>query len=100
MVILGHICHGIGEADSRKLMKKCFDALKPGGRLLVIEFVPNDLRTGEKMPLLFALEMLLETPQGDVFTVKEFKRWLNLAGFKKIGTLKAIFPTTAILGIK
>jgi ubiquinone/menaquinone biosynthesis C-methylase UbiE len=100
MILLGHICHGIGEVESRRLMKKCFDALKPGGRLIVVEYVPNDLRTGEKMPLLFALEMLLETPHGDVFTVKELKRWLNLAGFKKTGTLKAVYPTTVILGIK
>jgi len=100
LILLGHVCHGLGELESRRLIKKCFDALRPGGRLLIGEFVPNDLRTGETVPLLFGIEMAVHTPHGDVFTAKEFKRWLNLAGFKKVGTYKALYPATVIVGQK
>jgi 2-polyprenyl-3-methyl-5-hydroxy-6-metoxy-1,4-benzoquinol methylase len=100
LILLGHVCHGMGELESRRLIKKCFDALNPGGRLLIGEIVPNDLRTGEAVPLLFGIEMAVHTPHGDVFTAKEFKRWLNLAGFKKVGTYKALYPTTVIVGQK
>jgi len=97
---LGHICHCLGELDSRKLLKKCFEALKPGGRLLIGEFVPNDLRTADSVTLLFALQMLLDTPSGDVFSLKEFKRWLGLTGFKKVSALKALYPASVVIGIK
>jgi len=100
LIILGHICHGIGEAESRKLIKKCYDALKPSGRLLIGEIVPNDLRTGEAITLLFGLEMVVNTLHGDVFTAKEFKRWLSLSGFKKVGSFKALYPATVIVGQK
>lgn len=100
LIILGHICHSIGETETRKLIKRIYEALKNGGRLLIAEFIPNDLRTGDKIPLLFSLQMLLDTPHGDVFTLKELKRWLLLSGFKKMNALKAVYPTTVVMGIK
>ncbi len=99
-VILGHICHGEGEAATRKLFKKSYDALRPGGRLLVPEFVANDLRTGPEIPLLFALNMLLFTENGDVFTGKDLKRWMNFVGFKKVSAQAAQYPVTVAVGIK
>lgn len=100
VIILGHICHGEGEAYTRKLFKKAYDALRPEGRLLVPEFVANDLRTGPELPLLFALNMLLLTDNGDVFTVKDMKRWLNFVGFKKVSAQAVQYPVTVIVAIK
>lgn len=100
LVILGHICHGEGEAGSKKLIKKSYDALKPGGKILIAEFLANDLKTGPEIPLLFAVNMLILTPQGDVFTPKDFKRWLNLAGFKKVSTLAVQYPCSVVVGTK
>jgi len=99
-IILGHICHSEGEAASRKLFKRCFDSLRKGGKLLVAEFVANDLKTGPEIPLIFALNMLLFTENGDVFTSKELKRWLGLVGFKKVSALAVQYPCTAIVGTK
>ncbi|MDL1871776.1 methyltransferase domain-containing protein [Deltaproteobacteria bacterium PRO3] len=100
LVILGHICHMEGEAATRKLLKKSFDALKPGGKLLVAEFIANDLRTGPELPLLFALNMLLHTEHGDVFTAKELKRWLNFVGFKKVAALAVQYPASVMVATK
>jgi 2-polyprenyl-3-methyl-5-hydroxy-6-metoxy-1,4-benzoquinol methylase/predicted transcriptional regulator len=100
IIILGQICHMEGEAGSRKLIKKCHEALKPGGRILIAEFLTNELKTGPEIPLLFAINMLLFTPQGDVFSAKDFKRWLNLSGFKKVSTLSAQYPVNVVVGIK
>ncbi len=97
---LGHICHCLGELDSRKLLKKCFEALKPGGRLLIGEFVPNDLKTADSVSLLFALQMLLDTAHGEAYSLKEFKRWLGLTGFKKVSALKVLYPASVVIGIK
>jgi ubiquinone/menaquinone biosynthesis C-methylase UbiE len=100
VIILGHICHGEGEAFTRKLFKKAYDALRPEGRLLVPEFVANDLRTGPELPLMFALNMLLFTESGDVFTIKELKRWLDFVGFKKVSAQAVQYPVTVVVAIK
>lgn len=99
-IILGQICHCLGENDSKKLFKKCYQALRPGGRLMIGEFVPNDLKTGDQVSLLFALQMLLDTPSGEVFSLREFKRWLNLTGFKKVSALKLLYPTSVVVAQK
>lgn len=100
LVMLGHILHGEGETSAKKLIKRAHDALKPGGKILIAEFLSNDLRTGPELPLLFALNMLLYTPNGDVFSAKELKRWMGIAGFKKTSALAVQFPATVMVGTK
>ena len=69
LVILGHIIHSEGEKHGKELLRKSYAALRPGGKLLIGEFVPNDARTGPAMPVLFGLTMLLQTEEGNVFTL-------------------------------
>jgi len=61
LVILGHIIHSEGERRGKDLIRKSYRALRPGGMLLIAEFIPNDARTGPPMPVLFGLNMLLHT---------------------------------------
>jgi len=100
LVILGHIIHSEGEKWGKNLIKKSFRALKPGGLLLIAEMVPNDTRTEPPMPLLFGLNMLVHTADGDVFTMKEYREWLKAAGFKKVTTIQAPAPSPLILATK
>ena len=100
LVILGHIIHSEGEKWGRKLVKKSYDALKDGGSLLIAEMIPNDTRTGPPLPLLFSLNMLLLTQEGDVFTMREFRGWLKEAGFKSVKTVEIPAPSPLILATK
>src|SRR5690606_26058866 len=43
---LGHILHSEGEERSRALLRKTFDALAPGGEIVIGEFLVNEERTG------------------------------------------------------
>jgi ubiquinone/menaquinone biosynthesis C-methylase UbiE len=97
LVILGHIVHSEGETHGKNLLRKSHAALKPGGKLLIAEYVPNDARTGPAMPLLFGLNMLLQTEEGNVFTFKEYRHWLKAAGFRKVTTMPVPAPSTVIL---
>lgn len=99
-IILGHIAHMEGEAFTRKLIKKCHDSLRPEGRLLIAEFIANDLRTAPELPLMFALNMLLFTEHGDVYSGKELKRWMDFVGFKKVSMQAVQYPVTVMVGIK
>jgi ubiquinone/menaquinone biosynthesis C-methylase UbiE len=100
LVILGHIIHSEGEKWGKKLIKKSYRALKDGGLLLIAEIIPNDARTGPPIPLLFGLNMLLHTEQGEVFTMREYREWLKGAGFKKVRTIEAPSPSPLILATK
>lgn len=83
IVILGHILHSEGKEVSKVLLKRCFEVMKPGGRLVVAEMIANDQRTGPVFPLMFALNMYLATSEGCVFSEGELKEIIEEAGFKK-----------------
>jgi SAM-dependent methyltransferase len=100
LVILGHILHSEGEKQGKELLRKSCAALRPGGKLLIGEYVPNDARTGPAMPLLFGLNMLLQTEEGDVFTLREYRTWLKASGFRKVTTIPVPPPSTVILATK
>ena len=44
--------------------------------------------------------MLPHTPAGDVFTMREYRQWLDEAGFKKVKTIQAPAPSPLILATK
>lgn len=95
LVILGNIIHSEGATWGRNLLKRSQRALREGGLLLIAEIVPNDARTGPPIPLLFSLNMLLHSQAGDVFTLREYRRWLREAGFRSVRTTPA--PTLSPL---
>ena len=94
---LGHILHSEGEKRSRELLKKVFAALAPGGVAAIAEMVPNEDRTGPAMPLIFAVNMLVHTDEGDTFTFGEMSAWLREAGFVNPRQLDAPGPSPLIL---
>jgi 2-polyprenyl-3-methyl-5-hydroxy-6-metoxy-1,4-benzoquinol methylase len=101
LILLGHIIHGEGRELGRRLIHRCAEALRDRGTLLIAEFIPNDDRTGPPLAMLFGLNMMLHVPEGDVFTMKEYRGWLKASGFR---TIKAIrtpsAPSPLILATK
>ncbi|HLH53477.1 MAG TPA: methyltransferase dimerization domain-containing protein [Verrucomicrobiae bacterium] len=100
IAVLGQILHSEGEKRSRQLIKKTFEALAPGGTIAVAEFTPNEERTGPPNALLFAVNMLVNTDEGDTFTFKEVSDWLIEAGFRNPRQLEAPGPSPLILATK
>jgi SAM-dependent methyltransferase len=97
LATLGHILHSEGDEKSMKLLKKVYAALAPGGTVVIAEFIPNDDRQGPPMPLVFAVNMLVNTTEGDTFSLKEISNWLTTAGFRNIRTLQAQGPSPLVL---
>lgn len=97
---IGHILHSEGRDRSKRLLKKVFDALAPGGTVAVQEFVPDDDRNGPPSALIFAVNMLVNTEAGDTFTFKEMSGWLREAGFKNPRLLKVPSVSPLILADK
>ncbi len=100
LAILGNIVHGEGEPVARDLFQRIHRALAPGGRLAILDMIPNDERTGPLFPLLFALNMLVGTDDGDTYTMAEYRDWLTGAGFERIETLDIASHSPAIVATK
>jgi 3-hydroxy-5-methyl-1-naphthoate 3-O-methyltransferase len=97
---LGHILHSEGETRSRALLKKTFAALAPGGTIVIAEWLVNDERTGPAPGLMFAVNMLVNTDQGDTFSFNEIRRWLEEAGFRDARTLETPSVSPLVLATK
>lgn len=93
LAILGHICHSEGERNTRELFRRIKRALKPDGRLLIAEFLADEERKGAVFPLLFAVNMLVSTEEGDTFTVPEMKQWLQETGFGPVDFIEGPTPS-------
>lgn len=97
---LGHILHSEGEQRSRALLRKSYDALAPGGTIVIAEFLVNAERTGSPQGLFFAVNMLIATEEGNTFSFEEIGSWLREAGFENPRTLDAPAPSPLILAKK
>jgi 2-polyprenyl-3-methyl-5-hydroxy-6-metoxy-1,4-benzoquinol methylase len=100
IAILGHVLHGEGETNSKLLLKKAFAALKPGGTIVIAEFLVDRDRTGPLLSLLFAISMLVNTTRGDTFSFEEIQEWLQESGFRNPRKLDVPGPSPLILATR
>lgn len=81
LVFISNIIHSFGPEKNQHLLTKCFDAMTPGGMLVVKDFLVDDDRSGPPFGLMFALNMLIGTGEGDTYTFSEVAEWTRAAGF-------------------
>jgi hypothetical protein len=84
VLIFSHVLHDWGVEERRQLVGKAFEALPPGGALLVIDPMIDDDRRGTETALLTSLNMLMVTPHGSEYTASECREWLREAGFAEV----------------
>ena len=81
VALLTNFLHHFDPATNVKLLQKVHAALKPGGRAVVLEFVPNPDRVTPPVPAAFAMMMLGSTEKGDAYTYAELEGMAREAGF-------------------
>ena len=79
--LVSHIVHGHSEAAVKALLSKVAAALRPGGRIVVHDFLLAGDRTRPTYAALFSLNMLLHTDGGRSISFAECAAWLEDAGF-------------------
>ncbi len=98
--LVTNFLHHFDESTCTSFLAKVHRALKPGGRLVVLEFVPNPDRISPPMAAAFSLTMLAGTPAGDAYTFDEFRRQLEGAGFKDVTAHPLPSPQTVLMARK
>ena len=83
--------HQESPAQIVDILKRAHDALKPSGRLFVLDMMTDATRTAPKFSALFAVNMALTTENGWVFSDEELKGWMREAGFRP-GETRAVPP--------
>ncbi len=83
-VLYSHIAHQEGPEGNIAVFSRLRQALKPGGALVVCDYVVDDDRSGPAFPLLFASEMLLKSKQGGTWRRADYHDWLVKAGFEDV----------------
>jgi SAM-dependent methyltransferase len=91
-VLLTNIFHHFDIPTCETLMRRVYAALKPGGKAVTLEFVPNEDRVTPPAAAAFSLNMLVGTDAGDAYTFSEYEKMFANAGFAKT----ALHPVTGM----
>src|SRR6185369_2355970 len=81
VVLVPNFLHHFNAADCVRFLKKAHAALRPGGGVAIVEFVPNPDRITPPAAAGFSLIMLATTPEGDAYTFADYSDMLAQAGF-------------------
>jgi ubiquinone/menaquinone biosynthesis C-methylase UbiE len=97
VALVTNFLHHFDPATCTSFLRKVHDALKPGGRVAVLEFVPNADRVSPPIPARFSLSMLSGTPSGDAYTFAELQQQLEGAGFRNVSAHALPTPQNILL---
>jgi 2-polyprenyl-3-methyl-5-hydroxy-6-metoxy-1,4-benzoquinol methylase len=92
LVLLTNFLHHFDGPTCEKLLRKVHAALRPGGRAITLEFVPNEDRVSPAPAATFSMIMLSTTPSGDAYTFSEFEQMFRHAGFSR-SEIRPLPPT-------
>jgi SAM-dependent methyltransferase len=96
LVLTANIAHHLQPRANIELFQKCREALKPEGKLVLLDFVVNDDRVSPPAEAAFALH-LFATGSCDVYTFGEYKGMLRTAGFRGIRRGKGAYGSWMIV---
>lgn len=100
VLIMGHILHDWNLEEKLMLLTKAYQAIPPGGALIVHEAIIDDDRRQNAFGLLMSLNMLIETPGGFDYTGADCTAWMKQVGFKKTRVEHLVGPDSMVIGFK
>src|SRR5262245_29632963 len=81
-VFITNFLHHFDIPTNEKLLRRFHAALKPGGKAITVEFVPNEDRVSPPVAAAFSQVMLINTDAGEAYTFAEYEQMCRNAGFK------------------
>ena len=83
LVLLTNFLHHFSVQTCESLLRKVHRSLGPGGRVITLEFVPDENRVTPPPVAEFSLIMLATTPEGDAYTFRQYEQMFAAAGFAR-----------------
>jgi (2Fe-2S) ferredoxin/predicted O-methyltransferase YrrM len=100
LVLVSAICHMLSVDENRDLLKRCFAALRKGGRIVVQDFILNPAKTAPKAGALFSLNMLVGSQKGASYSEDEYRAWMSEAGFEDASRIRLVSPTNLMVAAR
>ena len=97
VVVLGHVLRAESAARARQLVKKAAAALKPGGRLVIAEYLGGRDPATFAQPALLAVTMMAATVEGRLCTDESVAGWLHAASCCELARLDPVLNTDLIV---
>ena len=100
VALVTNFLHHFDPPTCTNFLRKIHASLKPGGRVVILEMVPNADRVTPPVAARFALTMLAGTLAGDAYTFDEFRGQLESAGFHGVSAHAIPTPETVLIASK
>lgn len=84
VVFMSYLLSAVAGGDLPMLLDRAFAALRPGGRLILHDFMLDQTRSGPRSAALFFLFYLVNQPDAVSFTVNELSPLIAEAGFSDL----------------
>lgn len=97
VVLMSDILHYQDAATNAALVRKVYDHLEAGGRLIMKDRFLDRSLTSPAWTTAFAVHILVNTERGRCFTSDEAMQWMEEAGFESVTELE---PRAVIVGIR
>ncbi len=88
LALLSAIIHQNSPEQNLRLFTSIRTALAPGGVVLIRDHIMDETRTRPPAGAMFAINMLVNTPGGDCYTLQEVREGLEQAGFIDVRQLR------------
>ena len=95
--LMSDILHYQSGETNAKLVAKIYEALSPGGQLVIKDRFLDPSGTSPAWTTAFAVHIMVNTGEGQCFTSQEAMSWMSDAGFQKVCELE---PCAVVQGIK
>ncbi|MBB4288565.1 SAM-dependent methyltransferase [Rhizobium leguminosarum] len=96
LVLLPNFLHHFDAPTCAELLRRIIASLAGDGRIVAVDFVPNEDGVSPPFPAAFSWEMLASTPAGQAYTQSELTEMARLVGLAGV-TVKPMPPTPASL---
>lgn len=82
--VLANFLNNFSSEENRGILRRVADALPSGGKVFVLDVIPNDERDAPPLAVASSVAMVVNTAGGDAYTAARHRAWLEESGFTDV----------------